>query len=123
MERRAFLLLLPAPLLAAVPRRARRNRTYQAMTFMATAHSIEGQTADGTRAKPGTAAADPKVLPLGTRIQVIGAGAYSGHYTITDTGPAVKGREIDLYMTSNAAAKKFGRQRVKVIVLKRGEPR
>jgi 3D (Asp-Asp-Asp) domain-containing protein len=90
---------------------------------MATAHSIEGLTADGTEAKPGTAAADPKVLPLGSRIQVIGAGPYSGAYTITDTGPAVKGREIDIYVRSNAEAKKFGRKRVKVIILKRGEPR
>jgi 3D (Asp-Asp-Asp) domain-containing protein len=90
---------------------------------MATAHSIEGQTANGTLAKPGTAAADPRVLPLGTRIHVFGAGRYSGHYTITDTGPAVKGREIDLYMASNTEAKRFGRRRVKVIVLKRGEGR
>jgi 3D (Asp-Asp-Asp) domain-containing protein len=123
MDRRWFLFLLPATAIAAPRRRGRRNRTYNALTFMATAHSIEGQTADGTRAKPGTAAADPNVLPLGTRIHVIGAGSYSGHYTITDTGPAVKGREIDLYMSSNAEAKKFGRQRVKVIVLKRGESR
>ena len=90
---------------------------------MATAHSIEGLTADGTLAKPGTAAADLKVLPLGSRIQVIGAGQYSGVYTITDTGPAVKGNEIDLYVRSNAEAVKFGRRRVKVIILKRGEPR
>jgi 3D (Asp-Asp-Asp) domain-containing protein len=123
MDRRSFLVLLPATAGATAPKRGRRNRTYNALTFMATAHSIEGQTADGTHARPGTAAADPKVLPLGTRIHVIGAGAYSGHYTITDTGPAVKGREIDLYMSSNAAAKRFGRQRVKVIVLRRGQPR
>ncbi|HET8548045.1 MAG TPA: 3D domain-containing protein [Bryobacteraceae bacterium] len=123
MERRSFLLLLGATPVAAAPRERRRHGRYRALTFVATAHSIRGKTASGSHAKPGTAAADPKVLPLGTRIHVIGAGAYSRGYTITDTGPAVRGRRIDLYMASYAEARKFGRQRVKVIVLKRGKSR
>ena len=34
-----------------------------------------------------------------------------------DTGVKVDGHHIDLYMPSLAEAKKFGRQRVKVVVL------
>jgi 3D (Asp-Asp-Asp) domain-containing protein len=89
--------------------------------MMATAHSVEGETASGTRSRPGTAASDPKILPLGSRIRVTGAGKYSGVYTVEDTGRAVDGRELDLYMKSNAEAKRFGRQKVRVTVLEYGK--
>jgi hypothetical protein len=52
---------------------------------------------------------------------VYGAGKYSGEYTVEDTGGKVDGRHIDLYMPSHAEAKKFGRQRVKVVVLRYGD--
>jgi len=101
--------------LDAAPRK--RPRSFPAM---ATAHSVEGETAAGTKSRPGVAAADPAVLPLGSRIRVQGAGRYSGVYLVEDTGTAVKGREIDLYMKTAAEAKKFGRQRVRVTVLQYG---
>ena len=66
-------------------------------------------------------AADRKILPLNTRIRVYGAGRYSGDYTVEDTGGKLDGHHIDLYMPSRAEAKKFGRQRVKVVVLKYGD--
>jgi 3D (Asp-Asp-Asp) domain-containing protein len=88
---------------------------------MATAHSQEGETAAGTLSRPGTVAADPDVLPLGSKISVSGAGRYSGVYTVEDTGRKIKGKEIDIYMTSAAEAKKFGRKRVKVTVLEYGD--
>ena len=66
-------------------------------------------------------AADRRILPLNSRIRVYGAGRYSGDYTVEDTGGKVDGHHIDLYMPSRAAAKKFGRQRVKVVVLKYGD--
>ena len=95
----------------------------QSFEAMATAHSEEGETAAGTKSRAGVAAADPSVLPLGSRIRVQGAGRYSGVYTVEDTGRAIKGREIDLYMKTGAEAKKFGRQRVRVTVLEFGKPR
>ena len=89
--------------------------------MMATAHSVEGETASGTRSRPGTVASDPKILPLGSRIRVRGAGRYSGVYTVEDTGRAVDGHEIDLYMKSDTEAKRFGRQKVRVTVLEYGK--
>jgi len=47
------------------------------------------------------------------------AGSYSGVYTVADTGPAVKGREIDIFITNGDEAKRFGRRRVGVEVLGR----
>jgi len=87
------------------------------MYMEATAFSVQGITAAGTWSRPGTVAADPSLLPLGTKIRVLEAGKYSGDYFVEDTGPAVKGSRIDIYIASNAEAKHFGKQRVKVVIL------
>jgi 3D (Asp-Asp-Asp) domain-containing protein len=89
--------------------------------FIATAYSVEGAGASGKWSHPGTVAADRKVLPLNSRIRIFGAGRYSGDYTVEDTGGKVDGDHIDVYMPSKAEAKKFGRQRVKVVILKYGD--
>jgi 3D (Asp-Asp-Asp) domain-containing protein len=91
------------------------------MRFSATAYAIDGLTASGTRARKGIVAADPKVLPLGSRIRVSNAGAYSGEYLVEDTGPAIKGREIDIKVGTASEARKFGRRSVEVEVLRRGD--
>jgi 3D (Asp-Asp-Asp) domain-containing protein len=89
--------------------------------FIATAYSVEGTGASGKWSHPGTVAADRTVLPLNSRIRIYGAGRYSGDYTVEDTGGKVDGHHVDVYMPSQAEAKKFGRQRVKVVVLKYGD--
>lgn len=91
------------------------------MAFEATAYSIDGETASGTRAREGIVAADPKVLPLGTRIRVVDAGPYSGEYVVRDTGRTIKGREIDVYVDDDREAKRFGRKTVQVEVLSYGD--
>jgi 3D (Asp-Asp-Asp) domain-containing protein len=88
--------------------------------FLATAESVSGVTAKGTLTHEGIVAADPDVLPLGSLIRVTGAGPYSGIYTVTDTGPMVQGRHIDIYMDDVNEAKQFGRQTVYVRVILRG---
>ena len=90
------------------------------MRFSATAYAIEGITAAGTRARRGIVAADPRILPLGSRIRVSNAGGYSGEYVVEDTGPAVKGHEIDIKVGTTSEARKFGRKSVVVEVLSRG---
>jgi 3D (Asp-Asp-Asp) domain-containing protein len=90
--------------------------------FEATAYSIEGTTASGEQTREGICAADPKVLPLGSRIRVHQAGAYSGECVVADTGRTIKGREIDIYLADDRAAKRFGRKQVRVEVLSRAAP-
>jgi 3D (Asp-Asp-Asp) domain-containing protein len=92
----------------------------QTQTFTATAYALEGLTAAGTRARRGIVAADPDVLPLGTRIHVHGAGHYSGEYVVEDTGAKIKGRIIDIKVGSTKEAMQFGRRKVQVEVLERG---
>jgi len=66
-------------------------------------------------------AADTHVLPLGTKIEVRNAGQYSGTYTVADTGSKVRGRHIDIFMSSRQKAREFGRKVVQVEVLRWGE--
>jgi 3D (Asp-Asp-Asp) domain-containing protein len=89
--------------------------------FVATAFSRRGTTSSGSPAQSGVVAADPSVLPLGTKIQVENAGPYSGTYTVADTGSKVRGRRIDIFVPNRLKARKFGKRVVIVKVVEWGE--
>lgn len=84
--------------------------------FRATAYCLQGRTANGGGVRRGIVAADPRVLPLGTRIQIT-AGSYSGTYTVADTGGAIKGRILDIWVPSCSEANRFGRKSITVAVV------
>jgi len=91
------------------------------LTFAATAYCKGETTASGVAVRSGIAAADPKLLPVGSVIQAnFEQHQYDGVYTVMDTGPAVEGREIDVYMWSCFEALRFGRQDVHIVVLRLG---
>ena len=72
-----------------------------------------GQTATGRKPRVGIVAVDPKVIPLGTRLYVEGYGpAIAG-----DTGGAIEGHRIDLFMASRGEALRFGRRQIRVRIL------
>ena len=88
------------------------------LSMTATAYCLTGETATGTQARSGTVAADPTVLPMGTTIRVTGLlSPRPQTFTVADTGPAVKGNEIDVFISDCARAKKFGRRPVQVRVV------
>lgn len=91
-------------------------------TYVATAYSLRGRTASGRFVSRGLIAADPRVLPLGSRVR-LDAGAYSGEYLVADTGALVKGRRIDIWTPSSKEAMKFGKRKVKLTVLSYGGKR
>jgi 3D (Asp-Asp-Asp) domain-containing protein len=89
--------------------------------FSATAYCKGSTTASGVRVRTGVAAADPALLPVGSVVNIAAGDAkYSGVYAVMDTGPAVQGRELDLYMWSCNEALQFGRRGVQVTVLRLG---
>lgn len=90
--------------------------------FTATAYSLRGRTASGKPVRRGLIAADRRVLPIGTRVR-LDAGTYSGEYVVADTGGAVRGRKIDIWMPTSGEAMRFGRRAVKLTVLTRVRPR
>jgi 3D (Asp-Asp-Asp) domain-containing protein len=88
--------------------------------YVATAYAQQGVTASGEHTHRHVVAADPALLPLGTRIKVTRAGRYSGEYVVADTGGKIQGRRLDIYLPTEAACRKFGRRRVTVRVLQLG---
>lgn len=74
-----------------------------------------GITASGAHTKEGvTVSADPKVLPMGTKIYIEGV----GERIVQDTGSAIKGKKLDLFIEDLDTALEFGRKkniRVRII--------
>ena len=80
-----------------------------------------GITASGARAKRGTVAVDPRVIPLGTKLYVksLTPGVPDYGFAIAqDTGGAIKGNKIDLFMNTVWECMQFGRRPVMVYILK-----
>jgi 3D (Asp-Asp-Asp) domain-containing protein len=92
------------------------------LRFTATAYCRGTVTKSGVNVRSGIAAADPDLLPVGSVIQVDRLGErYNGIYTVMDTGPAVQGRHIDIYMWNcDEARYEFGRRSAGINVLRLG---
>jgi 3D (Asp-Asp-Asp) domain-containing protein len=73
-----------------------------------------GVTASGTKAKPGTIAADTTRYPFGTIMYVPGY----GYGRVEDRGSAVQGEHIDLFFKTHREALRWGKQTVNVTVWK-----
>lgn len=122
------VLLYEATLLDS--RYAARRARFRAMTappapgetlrFQATAYCKGTITKSGVLVRSGIAAGDPQLLPVGSVIAIGAAGPYNGIYTILDTGPAIQGRIIDLYMWSCYEALEFGRRDIDIRILRLG---
>jgi 3D (Asp-Asp-Asp) domain-containing protein len=91
-------------------------------SYVATAYSLRGRTASGRPVAKGLIAADPRHLPLGSRVR-LQAGSYSGEYLVADTGSMVRGRRIDIWTPTSREAMRFGRRTVKLTVLSLGGKR
>lgn len=95
------------------------NSTYKAVyTMEATAYTGDGITATGTtpvRDPNGisTIAVDPSIIPLGSKVYIPGY----GEAIAADTGGAIKGHIIDLFLNSEDECINWGIQNVTVYVL------
>ncbi|MCE4047827.1 MULTISPECIES: 3D domain-containing protein [Bacillaceae] len=91
--------------------------TVSATAYTADCKGCSGVTATGIDLNENpnqkVIAVDPKVIPLGSTVYVEGYGkAIAG-----DTGGAIKGNKIDLFMSSEKQALKWGRQQVEVKII------
>jgi 3D (Asp-Asp-Asp) domain-containing protein len=89
--------------------------------YVATAYSVTGITASGEWTHRHVIAADPDILPIGSRVKVKRAGKYSGEYVVADTGAKIQGRKLDIYMPSEPECKKFGVKPVRITVISLGD--
>ena len=100
---------------AAAPRAGSR------LAFTSTAYCKGLLTASGVPPQSGIAAADPSLLPVGSVVQLESSDPdHNGIYTVLDTGPAVHGREVDIYIWNCNEALTFGRRPAMVTVLRLG---
>ncbi|MRX73082.1 LysM peptidoglycan-binding domain-containing protein [Bacillus lacus] len=91
--------------------------TVTATAYTAYCNGCSGTTATGDdlRANPDkkVIAVDPKVIPLGSKVYVEGY----GYATASDTGGAIKGNKIDVFIPSQDAAMAWGKRSVNIKVL------
>ncbi len=79
------------------------------------AYTGGGYTATGTKAKYGTLAVDPKVIPYGTKVYIK---ELDKVFTAEDCGGGIKGNKIDIYMNSSSACSKWGVKTITLEILK-----
>lgn len=108
-----------APVAVSVPQQqVVGTYTMEATAYTAYCTGCSGTTANGTnlRANPHlkVIAVDPNVIPLGTRVWVEGY----GEAIAADTGSAIKGNRIDVFIPNKEGAYDWGRKQVTVKVLK-----
>ena len=91
------------------------------LTVEATAYSyaeagLSSYTADGTNLvnDPMVIAVDPRVIPLGTMVEIPGYGVFRA----ADTGGAIVGNKIDVHFPTVAQTYNFGRRTITIRILK-----
>lgn len=80
------------------------------LTVTSTGYSLPGHTATGLPVGWGVVAVDPSVIPLGTRLTIPGY----GEGVAADTGPGVRGRDVDLWFPTLGQARGWGRRTVTI---------
>lgn len=94
-----------------------REITVKATAYTASCAGCSGITATGINIKANpnekVIAVDPNVIPLGSKVYVEGF----GQATAADTGGAIKGNRIDVFIPSEKDAVSFGVKQLKVTIL------
>lgn len=116
-------LLLPLPAYAPhplqVPVPAEQEHPMPTILIMtATAYSWgcgtgDNLTATMTPVREGVIAVDPQIIPLGSRVEILGLGVFVAE----DVGGAIKGYKIDIWMNSQDKALQWGKKEVHVRVI------
>lgn len=88
------------------------TRGQRTLTVLATAYTLPGTTATGLPVGPGVVAVDPTVIPLGTRMTIPGY----GEGVAADTGPAIRGLRIDVWVPTRRDALLWGWRTVTIVL-------
>ncbi|MGL4762705.1 MAG: 3D domain-containing protein [Sarcina sp.] len=92
--------------------------TDKTMTMQSTAYYQGSVTATGTKPKRNpdglsTVAVDPRVIPLGSKIYIEGY----GYAVAEDTGGAIKGNIVDVFLNTAQECRNWGRRNIKVTIV------
>jgi len=117
--------LFPAPVVRYPPHpQLSARKSLPSRRFLVTAYcpcrrccgKIDRRTASGRIARSGrTVAADPALMPFGTRLAIEGL----GERVVEDGGGAIQGHRLDVFFASHQEARAFGRRWLEVKVVER----
>jgi 3D (Asp-Asp-Asp) domain-containing protein len=85
-----------------------------------TAYCLRGLTRSGTEVREGIIAADPRVFPLGSELDLFVGRKLRGRFRVADTGKNIKGARLDLWTSSCSDAIRFGRRRGTAVLVAGG---
>ena len=95
------------------------KKNHYKANFIVTAYSADpsenggtNRTRLGNRIHPGIVAVDPRIVPMNSRIYIPGVGMCIAQ----DTGGAIRGRHIDVCLSSRHQEGRFGRKHLEVII-------
>jgi len=109
---RAQRIVVPTAIAHAAPAATPTAKGGTTMTVHSTAYCLPGTTATGLPVGLGVVAVDPSVIPLGTRMTIPGYGAG----VAADTGSAVRGAMIDVWLPTCAQALAWGTRTVTITI-------
>ena len=84
------------------------------MQVVATAYTGYSTTSTGQKPVWGTIAVDPKVIPYGTKVYIP---AFDQVFVANNTGGAIKGNKIDIFMNSRSECYNWGRKTIEIQIL------
>ncbi|MGL5312829.1 MAG: SH3 domain-containing protein [Peptostreptococcaceae bacterium] len=90
------------------------SNTSNTMSVVATAYTGYSTTSTGQKPVWGTIAVDPKVIPYGTKVYIP---AFDQVFVANNTGGAIKGNKIDIYMNSKSECYNWGRKTIEIQIL------
>ncbi|MGE5703892.1 MAG: ubiquitin-like domain-containing protein [Clostridia bacterium] len=106
--------VVAASLLSRGGKDFRPHSVLKGVTLTAYSPEVGTRTASGRRAEAGrTIAVDPSVIPMGWWVYIEGV----GYRRAEDTGGAVNGHKIDVFLGSESEARQFGRKKGKTVYI------
>lgn len=97
-----------------------RARGGERVAVTITAYCLQGRTRRGNWVRDGIVAADPRLFPLGREIELWVGRRAVGRHLVDDTGSAIKGAKLDLWVADCGDARRFGRRRGYAQLVARG---
>lgn len=83
------------------------------MVVESTSYCQGSVTATGTQARWGVIAVDPNVIPFGTKVYIP---QFDKVFIAEDTGGAIKGNKIDIFMNSESQCIQWGRRTIDIYI-------
>lgn len=98
-----------------------RARAGERIAVSVTAYCLQGRTRRDNLVRDGIIAVDRRLFPLGRDVDLFFGRTKYGRFRADDTGGAIKGGRIDVWMADCGAARRFGRRRGYAQLVSRGK--